>query len=137
MLHPYWLWFTIAKSLGIKLHDQDKPVISTILHILTFGSALGLFVTNVWFSGYNIVFVHTKSDILDGTVSIIVMSYFFSLRVYAHRLAYRFFIHPKFLDMLQLHSKTIMKINSALVIFLILGSFVIVLNISTVNYLYS
>ncbi|XP_023337962.1 uncharacterized protein LOC111708736 [Eurytemora carolleeae] len=133
---PYWLWVTIAKSLGIKLHEKDKPVISAVLHILTFGSALGLFVTNAWYSGYNIVSVRTKSDILDGTVSIIVMSYFCGLGVYAHRLAYRLFVHPKFLDMLRLHSKTIMKINSALVIFFILGSFVIVLNISTVNYSY-
>ena len=40
-------------------------------------------------------------------------------------------VHPKFLDMLRLHSKTIMKLNSALVIFLILSSFVAVFNAAT------
>ena len=43
------LWVTIAKSLGIKLHEKDKPVISAVLHILTFGSAVGklfIFTTN-------------------------------------------------------------------------------------------
>jgi len=134
---PYWLWVVIAKSLGIKLHDKDRPIISAILHICTFGSALGLFVCNTWYSGYNIVSVHTKSDILDGTVSIFVMSYFCGLGVYSHRLAYRLFIHPKFVGMMRLHSKTIVKINSALVIFVVLLSFVICLNISTVNYTYS
>jgi len=134
---PFWLWVIIAKSLGIKLHDKDKPIISAILHILTFGSAAGLFVTNAWFSGYDIISVHTKSDILDGTVSIMVMSFFCGLGVYSHRLAYRLFIHPKFLNMLRLHSKTIFKVHSALVIFVILLCFVVVMNVSTIEYTYS
>ena len=49
IIHYFRLWVTIAKSLGIKLHEKDKPVISAVLHILTFGSALGklvLFTTN-------------------------------------------------------------------------------------------
>ena len=49
----------------------------------------------------------------------------------------RLFVHPKFLDMLRLHSKTIMKLNSALVIFLILSSFVAVFNVATINNTYS
>ena len=48
----------------------------------------------------------------------------------------RLFVHPKFLDMLRLHSKTIMKLNSALVIFLILSSFVAVFNVATINNTY-
>jgi len=134
---PYWLWFLIAKSLGIKLHEKDRPIISAFLHILTFGSALGIFLTNTWICGYNISSIHTKIDILDGTVSIMVMSFFCGLGVYSHRLAYRLFVHPKFLDMLRLHSKTIFKVNSALVIFFVLLSFVSVLNVSTVNYIYT
>ena len=39
--------------------------------------------------------------------------------------------------MLRLHSKTIMKLNSALVIFLILSSFVAVFNVATINNTYS
>ena len=38
---PYWLWIVIAKILGIKLKPDDKPIISAILHIATFGSAAG------------------------------------------------------------------------------------------------
>jgi len=133
---PFWLWVLIAKSLGIKLHEKDKPIISAVLHILTFGSALGLFMTNTWVCGYSISSIHTKVDILDGTVSIMVISFFCGLGVYSHRLAYRLFVHPKFLDMLRLHSKTIFKINSALVIFMVLLSFVICLNVSTISYTY-
>lgn len=38
---PYWLWLIIAKSLGIKLHPLDKPILATVLYTLTFMSALG------------------------------------------------------------------------------------------------
>ena len=39
--------------------------------------------------------------------------------------------------MLRLHSKTIMKLNSALVIFIVLSSFVAVLNLATINNTYN
>ena len=37
---PPWLWIIIARALGIQLHSGEKPVLSSILHILTFGSAI-------------------------------------------------------------------------------------------------
>ena len=54
----------------------------------------------------------------------------------SYKIFSRLFVHPKFLDMLRLHSKTIMKLNSALVIFLILSSFVAVFNVATTNNTY-
>ena len=38
---PFWLWFLIAKSLGIRLSENEKPIFATILYALTFSSALG------------------------------------------------------------------------------------------------
>ena len=73
---------------------------------------------------------------MDGIVSIMLISYFCGLGVYSHRLGYRLFVHPKFLDMLRLHSKTIFKLPAALLLFVILSMFVIVLNASTVSYIY-
>ena len=49
---PYWLWIIIAKILGIKLKPDDKPIISAILHIATFGSAAGLTSDNEWWSNF-------------------------------------------------------------------------------------
>jgi hypothetical protein len=52
---PFWLWVIIAKSLGILLHDKDKPVLAWILHLLTVASAGGNFLEcsddplNVWY----------------------------------------------------------------------------------------
>ena len=36
---PPWLWIIIAKSLGIRLKSGEKPFLSSLLHLLTFGSA--------------------------------------------------------------------------------------------------
>jgi hypothetical protein len=38
---PYWMWFAIAKSLGIKLYPTERPVVSAVLHALTIVSAAG------------------------------------------------------------------------------------------------
>ena len=97
---------------------------------------LALFCTNAWYCLYAVMSNHTKKDILDGTVTIMVMTFFCGLGVYSHRLAYRLFVHPKFLDMLRLHSKSVMKLNAAFLLFIILSSFVIVLNVSTIDYSY-
>ena len=38
---PHWLWVVIAKSLGIRLHAKDRPVVSAVLHVLTLGCGAG------------------------------------------------------------------------------------------------
>lgn len=40
---PRWLWIAIAKSTGIKLHEQEKPMISSIFYLFTYGSGCGKF----------------------------------------------------------------------------------------------
>jgi hypothetical protein len=78
----------------------------------------------------------TQTDILDGIVAVAMVSLFVSLGIYSQRLAHRLFEHPKFLEMMRLHSKTIMKLNAAFLVVLVLAAFVTVLNLSTVNYSY-
>ncbi len=39
---PPWLWITIAHSLGIRIHPNDKPILAIILYILTLISASGI-----------------------------------------------------------------------------------------------
>ncbi len=76
---------------------------------------------------------------------------FCGVGVYSHRLAYRFahkyifdnppklkhcffsarlFMHPKFVRKLRLHSKTIMKLNAAAMVFIVVLLFVVVQNLS-------
>merc|ERR1719232_2382016 len=133
---PYWLWIIIARMLGIKLSSDEKPIISAVMHIATFGSAAAMWCTNLAYSISAVISNYTDSDILDGIVSIMLISYYCGLGVYSHRLGYRLFVHPKFLDMLRLHSKTIFKLPAAFLLFVILSMFVIVLNAATIQNIY-
>ena len=49
-----------------------------------------LFTTNLIYSGYNILTVNARNDILDGIVSIMVVSFFYFLGVYSQNLGFRF-----------------------------------------------
>ena len=133
---PYWMWFTIAKSLGIKLYPSEKPVVSTVLHACTVVSAAGTVFTNAFYSGYDISSVHTPTDILDGIVIVLMVTLYSGIGVYSHRLAYRLFVHPKFLQKVRLHSKTVMKMNAAVIVFLTIALFVIVQNLALEKYLW-
>ena len=76
---PPRLWLIIAKILGIKLKPNEKPIISSVLHVLTFGSAAALFCTNLAYEIQDVISNNTKSDILDGFVSVMVFGYFCGL----------------------------------------------------------
>ena len=76
---PPRLWLIIAKILGIKLKPNEKPIISSVLHVLTFGSAAALFCTILAYEIQAVISNNTKSDILDGTVSVMVFGYFCGL----------------------------------------------------------
>lgn len=131
---PYWLWFIIAKSLGIKLHPNDKPLVSVVLHGITLFSGGIMLLTRIWFSGYDIYSDDTETDILDGIVAVTLASLFAILGVYSQRLAHRIFEHPKFLEMMRLHSKTILKLNASILSVFVLAGFIVTLNLATFEY---
>lgn len=109
-------------------------MLAIILHAVTLFSGGGMLLTKIWFSGYDISSHMTETDILDGIVAIIMVGLFVTLGIYSQRLAHRLFEHPKILEMMRLHSKTIAKINAAILAMLVLAAFVIVLNLATINY---
>uniref|UniRef100_A0A0K2SVV7 Putative LOC590843 [Strongylocentrotus purpuratus] n=1 Tax=Lepeophtheirus salmonis TaxID=72036 RepID=A0A0K2SVV7_LEPSM len=123
---PAWLWWVIAKSLGIKIHPTDRVIFSSCLHIATISSATIMLIMNLWYCGYDITSEASETNIVDGIVRVMMVLQFTGIGVYAHRLSYRLFSHPKFLELMHLHSKTVMKIHSALILFLINVFFVIV-----------
>ncbi|XP_067010643.2 uncharacterized protein [Anabrus simplex] len=131
---PYWLWYLIAKSLGIKLSPDEKPVLATILYILTITSAIGFVFSTSWYSAYSLVSDRHGDDVLDGCVSVLVIALWCALGVYANKLAYRLFGHRKFLAMLRLHSKTVFKLNAAFVVFFLCTAFIVLHNLSSLPY---
>ena len=67
---PYWIWFVLAKSLGINLSPDDKPILGTFMHVLTLTLALGFAITFTWHKVYDIASEYTKETVLKGNDSI-------------------------------------------------------------------
>ena len=80
--------------------------------------------------------MHSATDMLDGITSVFITILFCAVGIYANRLSFRLFVHPKFLANLRLHSKTIMKINAAFILLVIMAGFFVVQNVSLVRYFY-
>ena len=70
------MWLGIAKSLGIKLHPGDGPVVSAVLHAATIISAAGMVFTNAFYSGYDTKSLQTTTDVVDGVVSVLMVTLF-------------------------------------------------------------
>ena len=68
-------------------------------------------------------------DVIDGMVMLSLTVFWCLLGLYAKNLAYRLYSSPRFLHMVRLHAKTILKVNVAFVFFLLLTSFVAVNNV--------
>ena len=90
----------------------------------------------IWFTGFNIASTQSQSDILDGFTAVVVCAMFAALGIYAHRLAFKLFIHPKFMDMMRLHSKTVAKLNAAVLVFVMMSAFIVAVNLHLSAFVY-
>eukprot|EP00057_Strongylocentrotus_purpuratus_P013011 XP_011667485.1 PREDICTED: uncharacterized protein LOC105439792 [Strongylocentrotus purpuratus] len=98
---PRWLWYIIAKSLGIKTHPKDKPWFATLLYTLTLICTVGYFINYTWYTVADIVSQNTTFDSLNGTVNIIMAMGFCAVSVYANNLAFRLFTNRLFVQSVQ------------------------------------
>ncbi|CAH1772979.1 unnamed protein product [Owenia fusiformis] len=132
---PRWIWIPLAKSLGIKLQELDKPWLGLIMFVLTLTFGFGYGITLIWYTFYDIKSEYTKSTVLTGTVSIIIGMIWCSLGIYANHLSYVLFSNSKFLDSVRMHSKTIFKLSSAMLMMILSTTFIIMNNAKNVNIL--
>ncbi|XP_071800202.1 uncharacterized protein [Asterias amurensis] len=121
---PKWLWICIAKSLGIKTHPGDKPILATILYAFTMTVTLAYFITSSWYVGYDIEATTTKFDVLNGSVTVLMAAGFCCVTIYANNLAYKLFTNTVFRQSLRLHSKTILKVNTSLLMVILSTLFI-------------
>ena len=110
---PHWVWYLLARFLGIKLHPLDKPIFGTLMIVLTVLFAITYIVSFIWYIAYDIVNEYTKQTVLTGVFSIVMVIYWASLGVYANKLAARLFSSQKFIDSVRLHSRTVFKVSAA------------------------
>ncbi|XP_013380973.1 uncharacterized protein LOC106152049 [Lingula anatina] len=125
---PNWAWFVLAKSLGIKLHELDKPWFGTLLHVLTLAFGIGYMITNTWFIGYDIYSLYTKQTLMTGCVNMLVGLVWSAMGVYANLVAGNLFSNRKFRECVRMHTKTILKISAATVMG-IMATTVVVINL--------
>ncbi|GIY56072.1 uncharacterized protein CDAR_413861 [Caerostris darwini] len=116
---PYWAWYLIAKSHGIILKSGSKPILATIIHGLTFAGALTYAISYTWYVAYDILSPNTPRDIPGGTIGILLVYFWCGFGFYCKDLSSRLFLHSRFLKDIRLHTRTIFKINGALVVFIL------------------
>ncbi|KAI9553997.1 hypothetical protein GHT06_019268 [Daphnia sinensis] len=152
---PWWLWISIAHALGIRIQPNDRGVLAGVLYASTIISALVLVVSTCTYVIAQVVHTHAgelklnqsaismtgdkstglsqathHTDVMDGIAMVSLTVFWCLLGLYSKNLAYRLYNSSKFLEMVRLHAKTVLKVNAAFVFFLLMTSFVAVHNIS-------
>ncbi|XP_019628395.1 PREDICTED: uncharacterized protein LOC109472973 [Branchiostoma belcheri] len=125
---PKWAWFLVAKSLGIKLKEKDRPWFGTFLYLLTLTSGLALGICTAWRTVVDILDIHTSQNAIDGTILVLLTVGWISVGVYANDLAFKLFSKKHFYDSVRVHSKTIFKINAALLVIFLCTVFGVLTN---------
>ncbi|XP_046581509.1 uncharacterized protein LOC124288960 isoform X2 [Haliotis rubra] len=110
---PSWMWYLLARSLGIKLNPEDKPIFATLLHIITLTAAVTFGITGAWYNVCDILSEYSKTTVLIGTVTMMIGFGWILLGVYAHKLAGKLFSNKNFAESVRMHSKTFLKISTA------------------------
>lgn len=110
---PPTVWYIFAKSLGIKLSPQDRPIFGTFLHILTLATAFLFAVPGAWYTVYDIHSEYSRTTVLIGSVEIVIGFTWACMGVYAHKLAGRLFGNKNFVECVRVHSKTFLKVSTS------------------------
>ena len=116
---PTWIWFILAKCLGIKLHQYDKPWFGTVMYVITLAFAILYIITSTWYTVYDILSIRTKQTVLTGSLSIVGEIYWCTLGIYANKLASKLFSNPRFVNIVRMHSKTFFKVSAAVLLILL------------------
>lgn len=116
---PQWAWRILSRSLGIKVNPGDSPIIGTILHMATLMFAFMFSVTGAWYIVFDVRSNYTRTTVLVGLVSIVIGFGWVSIGVYANNLAARLISNKNFGENVRMHSRTIFKVSSAGLLFIL------------------
>ena len=120
---PRWIWFLVAKSLGIKTHPRDRPWFGTALYVITLTLALTSSCSTIWYLVYDILNEHTRQTVLTGSTLCLVVVYWCAMCIYANKLAYKLLTNKKMLMSVRMHSKTLFKVNTAILMTILAVTF--------------
>lgn len=116
---PLWAWYIIARCNGIPLKPGSKPILGTMLHALTFAGVITYAISYTWYVVYDIISPETPRDIPGGSVSILLVYFWCGFGFYCKDLSSRLFLHQRFLKDVRMHSRSVFKINGAILVFIL------------------
>ncbi|CAG5134553.1 unnamed protein product, partial [Candidula unifasciata] len=132
---PNWIWSILVTTLHIGPEtSQKKKSIATLLHVLTLASAFMFGASGLFFNVYDTLSEFTKTTVLICIAKTILGLYWIGLGIYANTLATRLFSNKRMVDCIRLHSKTIFKVNTAIIVML-LSVTVMVINLYSSHHL--
>ncbi|XP_060586694.1 uncharacterized protein LOC132742337 isoform X2 [Ruditapes philippinarum] len=112
---PGWIWKIVTLVLGI---NQSKRWFATILYVITLFSALTFTFLGVLFVVYDVASKNSSTTVHIGFMSLLIGFGWLCLGIYSFRLAGRLFGDEDFAASIRTHSKTLFKINSAILLIL-------------------
>ncbi|KAK3777268.1 hypothetical protein RRG08_013470 [Elysia crispata] len=114
---PDWLWAILTAVLGI---DTDRSpcrlTVAIAMRFLTVFSALVFACSGLVFKVFDVISSDTKTTMFDAIGDAILGAYWVGIGIYARKLAARLFSNTLFVECIQMHSKTIFKMNTAVII---------------------
>lgn len=112
---PGWLWAVLTAALGIDTRNGTF-IVSSTLKILTVTSAVVFAGCGLVFNVFDVMSELTKTTLLVALCKSLLGTYWVGMGLYARTLAGRLFSNALFVECIRMHTKTIFRINTALVI---------------------
>ncbi|KAK3763064.1 hypothetical protein RRG08_014852 [Elysia crispata] len=114
---PDWLWAVLTAMLGISTETRKGSyVIANALRISTVTSALVFAGCGVVFNVFDVMSELTRTTLLIAICKSLLGAYWVGMGIYARSLAARLFSNTLFVQCIRMHTKTIFKINTAVII---------------------
>lgn len=117
---PDWLWATLTAMLGIGTETSNcRHLVAFSMRLMTLVSALIFAGCGLVFKAFDVMSENTKTTMLDAIGDALLAAYWVGMGIYARSLAARLFSNALFVECIQMHSKTIFKMNTAAIIMLL------------------
>lgn len=113
---PHWLWYVIAKLVGVKTRPSQWPILGYFLFLLTILSGILYLVSTAVYYYFDVINTQTAFDALSYFITVIMAFGFFFIGLYGNTLARKLLSNRVFVQSLRLHSRTVLKISAPIVL---------------------
>ena len=119
---PSRLWWLLSKLVGIKTCNNDRPVLATLLYCVTLASSLTYGVTYIFYLYYDAESSDTYRTYPSSMLDFAVVIFYCALGTYGMSLISKIMTTKLLCDGVRLHSRTVFRINSQLMVAVIVAT---------------